>query len=200
MKRRGLTGLETAIILVAFVITASAFAFMVLNMGMLSAEQAQSVISSSVDESTAALLMDTGIIGTFANTTEAQTTICLTKAIFYVRLSQGHTPIDMDDSKVVITYANPRMHTSVYDANGTITTITSVSGDGDTILEVGEKFKVVIDFTQIDKASVDPAQADMNNVYTHPYEELRIEIQPSGGVKLTIERRIPQVETTVMGF
>lgn len=200
MKRRGLTGLETAIILVAFVITASAFAFVVLNMGMLSADQAQSVISSSVEETSAALMMDTDIIGTFSNTTGAQSTICLTKATFYVRLSQGDSPIDMDDSKVVITYTNPRCHTDIYDSNGTITTITPVAGDGDSMLEAGEKFKIVIDFTQIDKAAVDPAQADMNNVYTHPYEELRLEIQPSGGAKLAIERSIPQVANTVMGF
>lgn len=60
--------------------------------------------------------------------------------------------------------------------------------------------KVVIDFTQIDKASVDPAQADMEDVYAHPYEEIRIEIQPSSGAKLTAERVIPQVSNIVMGF
>jgi flagellin FlaB len=49
-KRRGMTGLETAIILVAFVITAAAFAFVVLNMGFLTAEKAQSVISSGMSE------------------------------------------------------------------------------------------------------------------------------------------------------
>jgi flagellin FlaB len=200
MKRRGLTGLETAIILVAFVITASAFAFVVLNMGMLSADQAQSVISSSVEETSAALQMDTDMIGTFSNTTGAQSTICLTKVTFYLRLSQGDSPIDMDDSKIVITYTNPRCHADLYNSNGTITTITPVAGDGDSMLEAGEKFKVVIDFTQIEKAAVDPAQADMNNVYTHPYEELRIEIQPSAGAKLAIERSIPQVSNTVMGF
>ena len=200
MNRRGLTGLETAIILVAFVITASAFSFVVLNMGMMSAEQAQSVISSSIDESSAAIMMDTDIIGTFANTTGAQSTICLTKATFYIRLSQGDTPIDMDDSSVVITYTNPRCHKSVYDSNGTITTITAVAGDSDSMLEAGEKFKVVIDFTEINKATVSPAQADMNNVYTHPYEELRIEIQPSGGARFTVERFIPQVSDIVMGF
>ena len=200
MNRRGLTGLETAIILVAFVITASAFSFVVLNMGMMSAEQAQSVISSSIDESSSAMMMDTDIVGTFSNTTGIQSTICLTKATFYIRLSQGDTPIDMDDSNVVITYTNPRCHTTVYDTNGTITTITAVAGDSDSMLEVGEKFKVVIDFTQIDKATVDPAQGDMNNVYTHPYEELRIEIQPSGGARFTTERVIPQVSDIVMGF
>jgi len=41
-----MTGIETAIILVAFVITSAAFAFVVLNMGFLTAEKAQSVISS----------------------------------------------------------------------------------------------------------------------------------------------------------
>ena len=66
MNRRGLTGLETAIILVAFVITSSAFAFVVLNMGQLSAGTAQSVISSSMEESSAALKMDPNIIGTFS--------------------------------------------------------------------------------------------------------------------------------------
>ncbi len=200
MSRRGLTGLETAIILVAFVITSSAFAFVVLNMGQQSAEQAQSVISSSIDDSSAALLMDTNIIGVFSNVTGVQSTICLTKATFYIRLSQGHTPIDMDDSKIVITYTNPRCHTVIYDANTNTTSITVVAGNGDTMLEVGEKFKVVIDFTTIDKTAVNPAQADMNNVYTHPYEELRIEIQPSSGAKLAIERLIPQVESIVMGF
>ncbi|MBD3172653.1 hypothetical protein GF326_09290 [Candidatus Bathyarchaeota archaeon] len=200
MSRRGLTGLETAIILVAFVITSSAFAFVVLNMGALSAEQAQSVISSSIDESSAALQMDSEVIGTFANTTGAQSTICLTKATFYLRLSQGGTPIDMDDNRVVITYANPRCHGSIYDSNGTVTTITPVAGDGDSMLEAGEKFKVVIDFTELAGTSVDPVQGDRNSIYTHPYEELRIEIQPSGGAKLAIERSIPMVTNTVMGF
>jgi len=41
-----MTGIETAIILVAFVITSAAFAFVVLNMGFLTEEKAQSVISS----------------------------------------------------------------------------------------------------------------------------------------------------------
>ncbi len=33
MKRQGITGLETAIILVAFVIVAAVFGFIILNMG-----------------------------------------------------------------------------------------------------------------------------------------------------------------------
>jgi len=62
-----MTGLETAIILVAFVITAAAF--VVLNMGFLTAEKAQSVISSGMSEATSAILTDSGMIAQFSNVT-----------------------------------------------------------------------------------------------------------------------------------
>ena len=77
IKRRGMTGLETAIILVAFVITAAAFAFVVLNMGFLTAEKAQSVISSGMSEASSALLVDSGVIGQFNTTGDAQADIDL---------------------------------------------------------------------------------------------------------------------------
>lgn len=65
---RGITGLETAFILVALVITAAAFAFFVLNMRFLTAEKAQSVISSGMSEVSSALLVDSGGIGQFGST------------------------------------------------------------------------------------------------------------------------------------
>ena len=46
-NRGGVTVLKTAIILVAFVITAAAFAFVILNMGIITSEKAQSVITST---------------------------------------------------------------------------------------------------------------------------------------------------------
>ncbi len=198
--RRGLTGLETAIILVAFVVTSSAFAFVVLNMGFMSAEQAQSVIGGSMAEASSALQLDSDIIGTFANNTLDQADICLTKAVFYLTLGAGDTPVDMDDDEIVITYANPRCHGVVYDGSTTVAAVTVINGDADTMLEAGERFKVAIDFTTLDKDSVDPAQGSMPNVYAHPYEEITIVISPSQGGVMTINRRIPQVSSTVMGF
>ena len=200
LNRRGLTGLETAIILVAFVITSSAFAFVVLNMGFMTAEKTQSIISGSMDESSSALQLDSDIIGTFTNNTGDQDNICLTKAVFYVTLGPGNSPIDMDDDQIVITYANPRCHGVVYDGSTTVTAVTVINGDADTILETGERFKVAIDFTTLDESAVDPTQGTRPNVYTHPYEKITIEIQPAQGGKMTISRRIPQVSSAVMGF
>lgn len=198
-KRSGMTGLETAIILVAFVITAAAFAFVVLNMGFLTAEKAQSVISSGMSEASSALLIDSGVIGQFGSTGGSQSDIDLEKLTFYIKLSQGHEPVDLDDSKLVATYTNARCHGEIYNSNGTIMTIQGVNSDGDSLCETGEKFKVTVDFTAINMTTgVDPAQVSMDNVYAHPYEEFRIELRPSAGAVLTIERQLPAVYSTVM--
>ena len=197
-KRSGMTGLETAIILVAFVITAAAFAFVVLNMGFLTAEKAQSVISSGMSEASSALLVDSGVIGEFNQTGGDQADIDLLKLTFYVKLSQGHEPIDLDDSKMVATYTNARCHGEIYASNGTIMTITGVNDDGDSLCETGEKFKVEVNFTQLLNTAVDPAQAAQDDVYAHPYEEFRIELRPSTGAVLTIERQLPAVYSAVM--
>ena len=167
-KRRGMTGLETAIILVAFVITAAAFAFVVLNMGFLTAEKAQSVISSGMTEAASALLTDSGMIAQFSNVTGDQADICLTKLTFYLKLSQGHEPIDVDDNVMVATYTNQRGHGEIYSTNGTIMTISGVNSDGDSLLETGEKFKVEIDFTAIHKDGMDPVQGTHPEKYAHP--------------------------------
>ena len=197
-KRRGMTGLETAIILVAFVITAAAFAFVVLNMGFLTAQKAQSVISSGISEASSAMLTDSGMIAQFSNVTGDQSDICLTKLTFYLKLSQGHEPIDVDDNVMVATYTSQRGHGEIYSTNGTIMTISGVNSDGDTLLETGEKFKVEIDFTELLVDDLDPVQSTRPDVYAHPYEEFRIELRPSAGAVLTIERQVPTVYSAVM--
>ena len=197
--RRGMTGLETAIILVAFVITAAAFAFVVLNMGFLTAEKAQSVISSGMSEASSALLIDSGVVGQFANTGGDQADVDLIKLTFYIKLSQGHEPIDLDDSKLVATYTNARCHGEIYATDGTVMTITGVNDDGDSLCETGERFKVTVEFDELLYDSmVDPVPNDQGEVYAHPYEEFRIELRPATGAVLSINRQLPAVYSTIM--
>jgi len=201
-NRKAMTGLETAIILVAFVITAAAFAFVVLNMGFLTAEKAQSVISAGMTEASSSMLTDSGIVAQF-NIPDGgtQADIDLYKLTFYIKLSQGHEPIDLSSDKMVGTYTNSRCHGTIYSsavANATIMTIKGVNSDGDQLLETGEKFKVTIDFTQLLMGDVDPVQTVQRDVYAHPYEEFRIELRPSAGAVLAIEKQIPAVYSTIM--
>ena len=110
-KRQGMTGLETAIILVAFVITAAAFSFIVLNMGFLTAQKSQTVISAGMQEASSSLQADGDLIGEFDVASGN-----MTKTTFYVRLSQGKEPIDTAGDKLIITYSNPYVYGVIKDS------------------------------------------------------------------------------------
>ena len=71
-KRKGITGIETAILLTAFVITASAFSFVILNVGFLTS--AQTTVITGMKETSSSLLADAGVTGYFNNTTTAART------------------------------------------------------------------------------------------------------------------------------
>ncbi len=200
--RRGITGIETAIILTAFVITASAFSFVILNVGFLTSDKAQTTVITGMKETSASLIADTGVTGYFSNTTVAdQDNVYLEEMLFYVKLAQGHEPIDCSDDSLVITYTNQRGHAVIYsdtELNGTIVTIHTITGDSDSLLEVGEKMQVYIDFRKINSADVKPLLTSHKDIYGKPYESIRIEMRPIVGAILTIEKEIPAVNAPVM--
>jgi flagellin FlaB len=187
--RRGMTGLETAIILVAFVITAAAFAFVVLNMGFLTAQKSQTVISSGMQEATSSMINDGEVVGKFDTT--AKTLQALT---FYAKLSAGKEPIDLSDQKLVITYSNPREQGVLYSqgvTNTTVCTITQVQGNGNKLLENGETFKIYIDFTLADTHG----GLSGAGLYASQYESFTVTVRPIVGSVLTIERNVPAVNS-----
>ena len=68
-KRKGITGIETAIILTVYVITASAFSFVILNVGFLTSDKAQTTVITGMKENKRSFL--TNIPGDFYTTTTA---------------------------------------------------------------------------------------------------------------------------------
>src|SRR5208337_3787743 len=61
-QKRGIVGLETAIILIAFVIIAAAFSFMVVNQGLFATQRGQTVIQQGLQEASSPLLVDGTIL------------------------------------------------------------------------------------------------------------------------------------------
>ena len=69
---------------------------------------------------------------------------------------------------------------------------TGVNDDGDSLCELGERFRVIVNFTQLLYDSiVDPTPASQDDVYAHPYEEFRIELRPVIGTVMAIELQLP---------
>ena len=188
IKRRGMTGLETAIILVAFVITAAAFSFIVLNMGFLTAQKSQTVISAGMQEATSSLQADGDVTGEF-HVASGNLTMCT----FYVRLSQGKEPIDTAGNKLIVTYSNPREYGVIKDNVKTAATITQVVGDSDALVEYGERWMVKVNFTAVSSLA-----GFSTDAFSQSYDTFRIELRPSQGAVLAVERNIPAVNTEIM--
>ena len=186
-KRRGMTGLETAIILVAFVISAAAFSFIVLNMGFLTAQKSQSVVTAGMQDATSSLQSDSDVIGTFNVTGER-----MLSTTFYLRLSQGREPVDSSQSKLIITYSNPRTFGVIRDNSTTAAEIVQVIGDGDKLIEYGERWKVYVNYTLVEAA------LNTSKAYGTSYDTFRIEIRPAQGSVLSIRRTIPPINSDVM--
>jgi len=68
-------------------------------------------------------------------------------------------------------------------------TMTCITGDGYTLLEVGEKYRLDIDFTEIQNDGVDPAGVNRTDLYSYLYETFGVELRPAEGDVLTIRAR-----------
>ena len=209
-ERRGLTGLETAIIVMAFVIVAAAFAFAVLNMGFQTSQRSTEVMQSGLQEASSAIELDGAVIaygGDAGNDGHADYVVNYT---FCIKLSAGKHPVDLSPNTLVLTYTDPYTHKyDVYNSskvfakseyntamqclrNGTAAAIIcEVRGDGDSMLEYGEKFLVAINITTVYGG---------NNPPLKPNDQVIVEVKPPVGAILTVVRRLPPALDMVMNL
>ena len=202
-SRKGLTGIETAIIVIAFVIAASVFAFAVLNMGLLSTSKAQETITSGLEQAESSMK----ITAVYAFNTDGDE-ICEGVAVL-VQVS-GLGSIDFDPAKIAVSYKNDRVafaelyanssdfvsSPSTYDLKTFISSsmgsskckVVVVQGDTDELLESGEVFAVCLNLGQIDSTNGPLAE----------YDEFTVEVAPPVGAKLTYTGKMPPTLEDVM--
>src|ERR1700674_2731497 len=81
-EERGITGLETAIVLIAFVVVAAVFAFVVLSTGLFSSERSKETVYAGLSKTRGTMELTGGVI---ANSNGTQ----LTRVTFDVTLAAG---------------------------------------------------------------------------------------------------------------
>jgi len=99
-SHRGVTGIETAIVLIAFVIVAAALAFVVLNMGFSTTQKAKTTITSTLSEAGSSM----EVSGTVVGYSNAGTN--LTAVAIPIRITSGGASIDLDVSSTKISYSS----------------------------------------------------------------------------------------------
>ena len=191
-SKRGLTGLETAIILIAFVIVAAAFAFAVLNLGFASTQKSGEVLRAGMEEATSSIELSGSVIASGEQASGGDYKI--SNITIYVKTAVGKRPIDMRNETLTVAYFDPYVHIDRLvrrtNPNETQVVVTEVTGDGDGLLEFGELWKVVV--------VVENIYGGIDNVELQPNDTFKIEIKPSVGSILKVERTVPPSLDPVM--
>jgi flagellin FlaB len=178
-REEGITGLETAIILIAFVIVASVFAFVVLSTGLFSAERGKETVFAGLEKARGNLEVRGALTVT---DTDASGTITAADNIeFNLANAAGGFPVLVDPAattnSVVMNFIDAQARTA------DITyTVTQIQGDGDNLLENGELMEINV---------VPGGALDVNEIFT-------IEVVPPQGGTLLINRTMPPEIDVVM--
>ncbi|MDP2932429.1 MAG: hypothetical protein Q8O05_08050 [Chloroflexota bacterium] len=170
-KQEGITGLETAIILIAFVMVASVLAYVVLEAGMYSAQKAKLAVHSGLESTTSVIQLKGDVIGKMTNNT-------LQELYLFVGIPGAGSPVDFGGTsnstqQVVISYSD--IDTMIPLLSWTITKLSTINDDN--LLDKNELFMLTVDMSASDNIGA--------------YDEFALEVRPPGGPALNIERTIP---------
>jgi len=207
--QKGITGLETAIILIAFVVVAAVFAYTVLSAGLFSTQKSQEAIYSGLQEAQSTLELKGAVVATADSVGSSGT---IRQIAFTVSNVLGGEPIDftpptantstnsgtadssVSTNKVIINYVDE--YQEVYDLYWTVTKLGNA--DEDDLLEQNEKFQIVIGESTgsaggnlLDALSTSPM--GINRTFS------LVVMCPAGAV-LEIERTTPAYIDTIMNL
>ena len=188
------TGLEAAIVLIAFVVVAAVFSYVMLGAGFFATQEAQQVVHTGSQQASSSLeILGNKVYGLTANTTADKADDARLDSIeFKVGNTAGGTPIDI--SQMLVTFTCKDVSEVIpYDAtNSTVNaTTTGVIVDGkwgvnmtyndvgarNHLLEPGEQFVIRINFNTTEGLT--------------PNTPFSVNLQPAVGATYPIKRVVP---------
>ncbi|MEM2385715.1 MAG: archaellin/type IV pilin N-terminal domain-containing protein [Candidatus Bathyarchaeia archaeon] len=189
-NKRAMVGLEAAIILIAFVIIAGAFSFMVINQGLFATERGKTVVQDSLRQASTPLAVD-GSVFLYANSSTSINAIIIPLKAYgvrYVAMGTNQTAVTLKVGKD----AWPNIYQGVDNAtvdisNSTFSELVNnvttgkaalfiQNSNGDEALDSAEKGFLVIHLQQ-------PATSR-----TH----IIVEVRPEKSAPLTVEFFVPE--------
>ena len=177
-NEKGQTALETAIILIAFVVVASVFAFTILSAGSSSTEKGKQAIQAGLEGVQSSMNVKGSIIAEGSGT-------AVSDAIFTLSLVAGGSPVNLSSTakEVVVGYKDQAQFEN--DVPWTIKWIVSKQTPADDMLEEGELAEITVDLSGLGTA------LGSNTAFN-------LEIKPPKGAVLNINRTTPAAIQPVM--
>jgi len=194
-NKKGIVGIEAAIVLIAFIIIAAALSYVVINMGFYTTQKTKETMQSGLDESLAALQLD-GLVTAKTNVSSTQILYILVP----VKLAAGHASVDLSNSSVIVSVYLPNA-TLLNIYQGVTTTTSNVTwddlistlslgdnqakfaiynGNGNTVLEATEKAFLLIHLA-----------SNSTTGMLSDYDTMKVEVRSAKGAALTVVRTAP---------
>lgn len=189
----GITALETAIILIAFVVVASVFAFTILSAGTSSTEKSKEAIYAGMEQVEGSMQVMGSVIAKDASTPLNDEV----DSIEFTLTSAGGGGIDMatpgNNNKVVMDYQDDaQYYTNIaWTVTWLVCSEGAAPGACDDLLEQDEQILISIDTTV--------ATSDLTAALG-PDTDFAISIKPPQGGVIPVERRTPSAFTAVMNL
>ena len=183
------TGLEAAIVLIAFVVVAAVFSYVVLGAGFFTTQKSQEVVHTGVQQASSSMEVIGNVYGIASSGASG---------LQYVKFTIGNTAggTGLDVSKMVVTYTDEKTRakdvkyetdpTTLIDKLKTAAEqstyvgawgiIEKINANGDTLLEPGEQFVIGV--------SVPTATTTVNTPFT-------VNLQPSVGAVFALKKTVP---------
>ena len=189
------TGLEAAIVLIAFIVVAAVFSYVMLGAGFFATQEAQRTVHTGSQQASSSLEIIGNVYGMTSNTTKVMNTSAYLEYIeFTVGNTAGGTPIDISQMLVTFT-SGTKSEVITYDktksvvgtgagediAAGNWAVIETYNDIGDTnhLLEPGEQFVLKIMFSTEGVNVLEP-----NTPFT-------VNLQPAVGAVYPIKKTVP---------
>ncbi len=208
--QRGITGLETAIILIAFVVVAAVFSYAIISAGMYSSQKSQESVYKGLKEAQSATTINGAVI---AKAEHTGATGYISQITFTLANAMGGEPNDFtppltsgidgkcpanSPNKVVFSYIDP--YQKVDDLFWTLQKLGAANADN--LLDSGEKFQITIgaDLSHIDSGSGSGNLVDALAHHLGPNTRFTIEVKTPTGSTLTFERVTPAIIDSVINL
>ena len=168
---RGITGLETAIVLIAFVVVSSVFAFAALSTGLFSSDRSKETINAGLKEASGTLEVRGSIIAKASGD-------AVDGVIIQVANAAGGGAVDLTPGETIISYTDADQSVTLVSGDFTVTGLGGA--DSDKLVEPGEMYEIKM--TGL-KAKLNP---DLGGDKLFAFQ-----VKPPVGAVLHMERRTP---------
>jgi len=225
-SHRGVIGVESAIVMIAFVIVAAALAFVVLNMGFTTSQKAKTTIISGLEESGSSMQLAGKVTAVgCTSTSPCDTTPKLNVTAFPIKVTSGGESVDLAAATTAVKYlSNSVEYDDIYAGPLTGAEFRSLSlaltqavgsgfiedhpitagGANDTANTGGTTGFIYWAVRSNTNAILDQGEHAMlviaykDDDRPGSLDTIRAELIPATGASLTVERQVPVISKSVI--